>query len=297
MIQRLTIIGVGLIGGSLAQALRQAAYVREIVGCGRDEQHLQKAVSLGVVDSYETDIAQAVQGADMVVVAVPLGAMESCFRAMAPHLADDAVVTDVGSAKASVVAAARAAFGVLPAGFVPGHPIAGTEKSGVEASFPQLFQQRRVIVTPLPESSAEAVARVVGMWQEAGAEVEKMAVDHHDEVLAATSHLPHLLAFGLVDSLCRMDESEDVFRFAAGGFRDFTRIASSDPVMWRDICLANREALLKVLMHYQDDLSQLMAMVRQGDGGGLEATFSRAKSARDSYINQSEGWNNAFPAE
>lgn len=297
MIQRLTIIGVGLIGGSLAQALRQAAYVREIVGCGRDERHLQKAVSLGVVDSYETDIAQAVQGADMVVVAVPLGAMESCFRAMAPHLADNAVVTDVGSAKASVVAAARAAFGVLPAGFVPGHPIAGTEKSGVEASFPQLFQQRRVIVTPLPESSAEAVARVVGMWQEAGAEVEKMAVDHHDEVLAATSHLPHLLAFGLVDSLCRMDESEDVFRFAAGGFRDFTRIASSDPVMWRDICLANREALLKVLMHYQDDLSQLMAMVRQGDGAGLEATFSRAKSARDSYINQSEGWNNAFPAE
>ncbi len=297
MIQRLTIIGVGLIGGSLAQALRQAAYVREIIGCGRDEAHLQKAVSLGVIDSYETDIAKAVAGADMVVLAVPLGAMEPSFRAMADHLAEGAVVTDVGSAKASVVAAAQAAFGQLPAGFVPAHPIAGTEKSGVEASFPQLFRQRRVIVTPLPSSADEAVASVVAMWQEAGAEVEEMAVGRHDEVLAATSHLPHLLAFGLVESLCRMDDSEDIFRFAAGGFRDFTRIASSDPVMWRDICLANREALVTVLAHYQEDLSRLMAMVREADGDEMEATFRRAKAARDRYIDQTEGWKEAFPAE
>ncbi len=297
MIQRLTVIGVGLIGGSLAQALRQTAYVREIIGCSRDELHLQKAVSLGVIDSYETDIAKAVQGADMVVLAVPLGAMESCFKALAGSLLVDAVITDVGSAKGSVVAAANRAFDQIPAGFVPAHPIAGTEKSGVEASFPQLFQQRRVIVTPLPSSSPEAVRRVSAMWQEAGAEVEEMAVARHDEVLAATSHLPHLLAFGLVESLCRMDDSEDIFRFAAGGFRDFTRIASSDPVMWRDICLANREALIKVLAHYQDDLSRLMSMVRQSEGDNLKEVFGRAKSARDRYTDQSEGWKDAFPAE
>ncbi len=289
MIDRLAVIGVGLIGGSLAQALRRAACVREIVGCGRDRHHLEKALALGVIDRFETDIGRAVAGADMVVVAVPLGAMEGCFRAMAGHLAPEAVITDVGSAKASVVAAARAAFGTLPPGFVPGHPIAGTEKSGVEASFPQLFQDRLVIVTPLPESAPAAVERVVAMWRESGAEVETMAVEHHDEVLAATSHLPHLLAFGLVDTLRGMDESEEIFRFAAGGFRDFTRIASSDPVMWRDICLANREALSKVLARYSADLEHLSRMVEAGDGAALETLFTRAKAARDRYADQLDG--------
>lgn len=297
MIQRLTIIGVGLIGGSLAQALRQAAYVREIVGCGRDERNLKKAVSLGVIDSYCTDIAEAVSGADMVVVAVPLGAMESCFRAMLGHLAGNAIVTDVGSAKASVVAAAKSAFGDIPAGFVPGHPIAGTEKSGVSASFPTLFRQRKVIVTPLPESSVEAVAKVTAMWQEAGAEVESMAVARHDEVLAATSHLPHVLAYSLVESLLGLDESEDIFRFAAGGFRDFTRIASSDPVVWRDICLANRTALLSVLEQYSDDLARLVDSVRTGDGEALQAAFTRAKVARDRHAGQLDEKKTDFPAE
>lgn len=297
MIQRLTIIGVGLIGGSLAQALRSVAYVREIVGCGRDPKHLEKAVSLGVIDSYSTSIAEAVKDSDMVVVAVPLGAMEACFAEMAGHLKDTAVITDVGSAKASVVAAAKAAFGHLPSGFVPAHPIAGTEKSGVEASFPDLFRERRVIVTPVPESSSDAVAKVVEMWQESGAVTEQMSVERHDEVLAATSHLPHLLAFGLVDSLRAMDESEDIFRFAAGGFRDFTRIASSDPVMWRDICLSNREALLKVLQKYSDDLAQLTSLVSDGDGSALEDTFAQAKAARDRYANQLDGWKGPFPAE
>ncbi len=297
MIQKLAIIGVGLIGGSLAQALRQAAYVREITGCGRDEVHLQKAVALGVIDSYELDIARAVAGADMVVVCVPLGAMAGCFQAMAGHLADDAVVTDVGSAKASVVAAAEAAFGELPAGFVPGHPIAGTEKSGVEASFPQLFRDRRVIITPLPQSADWATERVIQMWREAGAEIEQMSVERHDEVLAATSHLPHLLAFGLVDCLRAMEEHEDIFRFAAGGFRDFTRIASSDPVMWRDICLTNRAALLEALAQFSQELEQLTALVERGEGAELEVLFRRAKEARDRYARQLDSWKAAFPAE
>jgi prephenate dehydrogenase len=283
MIQRLCIIGVGLIGGSLARALRRAGVCREVVGSGRREEPLYKAVELGVIDRYELDVAAAVEGADMVVVAVPLGAMEAVFRRMAGRLAPGAVVTDVGSAKACVVAAARAAFGELPANFVPGHPIAGTERSGVEASFAELFERRRVILTPLAESRPEAVERVRRMWQDTGAEVIEMDVAHHDEVLAATSHLPHVLAYALVDTLARMDESEEIFRFAAGGFRDFTRIASSDPTMWRDICLANREALLTLLQRFSDDLEGFAGAVRAGDGARIHDLFSRAKAARDRY--------------
>ena len=286
MLKRLTIIGVGLIGGSLARALKVAGACEEVVGCGRDEAHLRQAMALGVIDRYTTDIAAAVTGADMVVVAVPVGAMESCFRAMRGHLADDAVVTDVGSAKGSVVAAARAAFGDLPAGFVPGHPIAGTEKSGVDASFAELYRGRRVILTPLPSSSPEAVLRVRWMWTQTGAEVDELTVAHHDEVLAATSHLPHLLAFGLVDTLVGMDDSEEIFRFAAGGFRDFTRIASSDPLMWRDICVANRDALRAVVERYRDTLDRLGALVETADGEGLQKIFERAKAARDRHCRQ-----------
>lgn len=286
MLKRLTIVGVGLIGGSLARALKAAGACAEIVGCGRDESQLQRAMALGVVDRYVVDIAEAVAGADMVVVAVPVGAMEHCFRAMRGHLAADAVVTDVGSVKGSVVAAAQAAFGELPAGFVPGHPIAGTEKSGVEASFAELYRGRRVILTPLPSSSVDAVARVRWMWEQTGANVDELSVVHHDDVLAVTSHLPHLLAFGLVDALITMDDSEEILRFAAGGFRDFTRIASSDPVMWRDICVANREALGAVLARYRDALDQLGALVESADGDGLQRIFERAKAARDRYCQQ-----------
>ncbi|MFC1751334.1 prephenate dehydrogenase [Pseudomonadota bacterium] len=288
MIRQLTIIGVGLIGGSLARALKEAGYCHEVVGCGRDATHLQKAVDLGVIDRFSTEVAEAVAGADMIVVAVPLGAMESCFSSMIGHLAEDAVITDAGSAKASVVEAAERAFKTLPAGFVPGHPIAGTERSGVEASFAELYQGRRVIVTPVEQSSSEAVSKVIAMWEKAGATVDTMAVTHHDEVLAATSHLPHLLAFGLVDTLINMDESEEIFRFAAGGFRDFTRIASSNPPMWRDIFLANREAMLAVLDRYQKDLEQLKASIEDSDGDAMEAVFSRAKSARDRFAKQLE---------
>ncbi|MFA7095990.1 MAG: prephenate dehydrogenase/arogenate dehydrogenase family protein [Gammaproteobacteria bacterium] len=289
MIDRLCIIGVGLIGGSLARAAKRAGICREVVGAGRNEAQLRKAVELGVIDRYSTRIAEAVAGADMVVLAVPLGAMESALRQMAAHLRPDAVVTDVGSAKGSVVAAVRAVFGAVPGNFVPGHPIAGTEKSGVEASFAELFEDRLVILTPLPQSSSDALARVRGLWEATGAEVVEMDVEHHDEVLAATSHLPHLLAFTLVDTLARMDESEEIFRYSAGGFRDFTRIASSDPVMWRDICLANREAILHVLQRFVNELGGLTDAMRAGDAEHVLALFARAKAARDRYVNNSNG--------
>lgn len=282
-IERLAIIGVGLIGGSLARALRAAGACREIVGCGRDAAQLEKAVALGVIDTYEQDPARAVAGADVVVLAVPVGATEAVYRQLAPRLDADAVVTDVGSTKGSVVEAVRAAAGALPANFVPGHPIAGTEKSGVEASLAGLFQGRRVILTPHEDTAAEAVARVRHMWEACGAEVSVMGVAHHDQVLAATSHLPHVLAYALVDSLARMEDSSEVFAYAAGGFRDFTRIASSDPQMWHDICLANREALVPVLERFGADLARLCEAIRAGDGTALLDTFTRAKQARDNF--------------
>lgn len=283
MIRRLCIIGVGLIGGSLARALRQAGACQEVVGSGRRVEHLQEAVDLGVIDRFETDAALAVQGADMVVVCVPLGAMEQVFHSILPALAADAVVTDAGSAKASVVSAARAGFGKLPTWFVPGHPIAGTEKSGVAASFAELYQGRRVILTPLENTDPTATAKVQAMWEAAGAEVQCMSVEHHDDVLAATSHLPHVLAFQMVDTLARMSDEDEIFRYAAGGFRDFTRIASSDPVMWRDICLANDRAVLKMLERYRSDLDSLAEAIRAGDGAELERVFRNAKAARDRH--------------
>lgn len=283
MIKRLCIIGVGLIGGSLARAVKRSGYCAEVVGCGRDQAQLRRALELGVVDRYERDPARAVNGADVIVLAVPLGAMEGVMRAIAGHVKQDAVITDVGSAKGSVVTAAQAAFGAVPERFVPGHPIAGTEKSGVEASYAELYQGRRVILTPLAHTAAGALAVVREMWEQAGAEVAEMSVAHHDEVLAATSHLPHMLAFALVDTLARMHEQAEIFRYAAGGFRDFTRIASSDPVMWRDICLGNRDAIAAMIDRFQGDLAGLRAAIVQGDGKRIEEIFRRAKAARDRY--------------
>lgn len=289
MIKRLTIIGVGLIGGSLARALKRAGAVAEVVGAGRDAQHLARALELGVIDRGETDLATAVKGADMVVVAVPVGAMESVFRSIAPHLEKDAVITDVGSSKGSVVSAAREAFAELPPGFVPGHPIAGTEKSGVEASFAGLFEQRRVILTPIESSSPRALALVRAMWEQTGAQVVETGVAHHDEVLAATSHLPHLLAFSLVDTLATLDDKQEIFEYAAGGFADFTRIASSDPVMWHDICVHNEAALLKMLDRFEADLDRLREAIAGNDGDYLLEVFSRAKAARDQFAEDHPG--------
>jgi len=283
LIARLCIIGVGLIGGSLARALKAAGAVGEVVGYGRHAEQLQLARELGVIDRGETDIAVALKDADVVVMAVPVGAMEGVLRAMAPHLSAESIVTDVGSTKGSVVAAAQRAFGVVPPRFVPGHPIAGTEQSGVEASFAELYHKRRVILTPLAHTDAAAVATVRALWLAAGAEVVEMDVQHHDEVLAATSHLPHVLAYTLVDTLARMEEHTEIFRYAAGGFRDFTRIASSDPRMWHDICLANRDAILKVMDRYAADLAAVRSAIERGDGAALLGTFGRAKQARDEF--------------
>lgn len=280
-IRRLCVIGVGLIGGSLARALKAAGVVGEVVGAGRREAPLIKAHELGVVDRYSTDLSHAVAGADMVVVAVPLGAIAGVLEAIKNAVEPTAVLTDVGSAKGSVVADAQRVFGSVPTLFVPGHPIAGTEQSGVEASFASLFAQRRTILTPLLETDVHALQRVRAMWEATGSEVIEMGVQHHDAVLAATSHLPHMLAYALVESLARLDDRAEIFRYAAGGFRDFTRIASSDPVMWRDICVANREALVTVLGRFRNDLLTLMQAIDAGDTDTVSGVFQRAKTARD----------------
>lgn len=283
MIDRLCIVGVGLIGGSLARALRSKEACREVVGVSRRTEHLQEAVKLGVIDRYETDFARAVEGADMVLIAVPLGAIAPVMKKVRDHLAPGAIVTDVGSAKGSVLNDVRDACGEIPGWFVPGHPIAGTEKSGVGASFATLYQGRQVILTPLPETDPGATARVREMWETAGAEVQIMDVEHHDRVLAATSHLPHVLAYAVVDSLARLGDHDEIFRYAAGGFRDFSRIAGSDPVMWRDICLANRDAILEMIKGFNRDMERLARAIQSGDGDTLLDVFTRAKAERDRY--------------
>ena len=283
-IGRLAVIGVGLIGGSLARALRKAGRVGEIVGCGRGKANLDEAVKLGVIDRYSHDVSEAVRDADMVFLAVPLGAMRGTFDAMRATLPRHALVTDGGSAKGSVVTDCREAAPELLQRFVPGHPIAGTENNGVAASFAELYLNRRVILTPLPENDPAAVARVRGLWETCGAEVTEMSVEHHDEVLAATSHLPHMLAFGLVDMLARMKENDEIFRYAAGGFRDFTRIASSNPVMWRDICIANREALSPMLAAFAEEMTALADSIADADSDELLSIFERAKAARDRFV-------------
>jgi prephenate dehydrogenase len=283
VINRLCIIGVGLIGGSLARDLRARKLCAEVVGCSRRRENLERAMTLGVIDRYHTDVSAAVEGADMVVVAAPLGAMAQIFAAMRDRLDGGAVVTDVGSAKGSVLRAAESAFGKVPAFLVPGHPIAGTENSGVDASCEGLFRERQVILTPVAHTRGAATAKVAAMWMATGARVIEMEAGHHDEVLAATSHLPHMLAYTLVDVLGRMEERVEIFRYAAGGFRDFTRIASSDPQMWHDICIANRDALVHALERFSGDLDGAINAIRRGDGEAIKALFVRAKALRDRY--------------
>lgn len=282
MTERVVIAGVGLIGGSFGLALRAAGFGGELVGLGRDPARLDAALECGAIDRAETETAAATAGADVILLAVPMGAMTSVLAAIAPALGAETIVTDAGSVKGSFVTDAQRILGSL-ARVVPGHPIAGTERSGVDAAFAELYRGRRVILTPTEETEPEATGTVERLWSLTGANVERLPVEAHDRLLAATSHLPHMLAFGLVDALARGDDPDAVFRYAAGGFRDFTRIASSDPVMWRDICLANRNALLEALEAYRDDLEQLTAEVRDGDGDGLLSRFRRAKAARDRF--------------
>jgi cyclohexadieny/prephenate dehydrogenase / 3-phosphoshikimate 1-carboxyvinyltransferase len=280
---RLVVVGLGLIGGSFAKGMREKGLFSEVVGVDLDAESRRLAVELGVVDRCETELAAACQGAAVIQLAVPILAMEKLLAQLAKLDLGDAVLTDVGSAKGNVVRAARLAFTGDNPRFVPGHPIAGSEQSGVEAANAQLFRRHKVILTPQASTDTAALALVDGLWRELGADVEHMDVEHHDQVLAATSHLPHLLAFTLVDSLAKRSENLEIFRYAAGGFRDFTRIAGSDPVMWHDIFLANREAVLRTLDAFRDDLDALRGAVDAGDGHQLLGVFTRARFAREHF--------------
>ncbi|MDI3491652.1 MAG: prephenate dehydrogenase [Thauera sp.] len=283
LIGKLVICGVGLIGGSFALGLKRADAVGQIVGIGRRREPLERALALGVIDEIATGWADALRDADLVLLAAPVGQMDAIMAAMAPHLQDGTVVTDAGSTKRDVVAAIRYHLGHRLAQVVPAHPIAGAEKSGVEAAFADLYVKRKVVLTPLPESRDEAVELVRAAWQACGATVVDMSPQEHDQVFAAVSHLPHLLAFGLVDDLAQRDNAELLFSHAASGFRDFTRIAGSHPEMWRDICVANRVALLAELDAYLDEMARLRAMLAAGDGPALEAVFERARRARNAW--------------
>ena len=287
MINRLAIIGIGLIGGSLSLALKQAGSVKHVVGFSRKASTRSEAMSLGVIDSAVSSIADAIQDADIVVLAVPVGAIANTLISIAPYVKDNMIITDVGSVKSQVVDAAKLALGDKFRQFVPGHPIAGTEKNGPAAAFAELYQEHRVVLTPTEQTDELAIKKVRNMWKAAGAQVSIMTAEHHDDVLAATSHLPHLLAFNLVDMLAEEGgDAAEVLRYAAGGFRDFSRIASSDPKMWRDISLTNSTSILSLLKKYQHQMSLLQQAIEQQDGDYLIAVFERAKQARDTCFNE-----------
>ncbi|WP_146873206.1 bifunctional prephenate dehydrogenase/3-phosphoshikimate 1-carboxyvinyltransferase [Halovibrio variabilis] len=289
---RLLIVGLGLIGGSLAAALRVAGFKGNIVACDPDEQEIARGIEMGLIDSGGAQLDEQVNDATMVVLAVPVLAMESVMNTLAGAMqraSPDMVITDVGSTKATIRACAQRVFGQVPTNMVLGHPIAGSEKSGVAAANPRLYVDHKVILTPEPNVDLGALQRVRCLWEACGAEVLEMDVERHDQVLARTSHLPHLLAFSLVDTLARQDQRLDIFRYAAGGFRDFTRIAGSDPVMWRDIFIANKQAVLASLDDFEAGLSRLRHAVETGDSDALIATFDRASHARhyfDSLLNK-----------
>jgi prephenate dehydrogenase len=280
-IDTLAIVGVGLIGGSFALALKAAGAVREVIGIGRNAASLVRARELGLIDrATEYD---AVSQADCVLLAMPVGETGAVLSRLAPHLQPGAVVTDAGSTKAGVVAAARAALGANYANFVPGHPIAGSEQSGPAAARADLFQGKRVVLTPQADTRADAVDTMRALWLACGAQVEMLDAAQHDRVFAAVSHLPHLAAFALVDELVQRADGDTCFHFAASGFRDFTRIAASSPEMWRDVALANRDAVLAELDAYQAALQSLRGMLAQNDADALLALFARARAARERW--------------
>lgn len=281
-VNRLCIIGTGLIGCSFALALKQAGFEGTIVGQARQLKTLDDALSIGAIDVATTEYATAVAGADLVMLTVPMMAMRTVLTQIKNHLGQDTIITDGGSVKTSFIDDAAEVLGSLRH-VVPGHPIAGRELSGPLAADPDLYRDRRVLLTPTDETLPEATAVVETLWRLTGANVEQLDAGHHDRVLAATSHLPHMLAFGLVDMLATRQESEEIFRYAAGGFRDFSRIASGDPTMWRDICLTNRAEVGIALNELIENLQRLDAMVAASDGDALGAVFGRAKKARDKY--------------
>ena len=283
LIRRLVVIGVGLIGGSAALALRRIGQVGDVVGVGRSRANLELAYRRGIIDRATDDYAVALEGADVVLVAAPVAQFSRIFQEIAPHLSADTVVTDGGSTKRDVVAAARAAFGERFRQFVPAHPIAGTEHSGAGAAFPELFQQRKVVIAPESDTDPLATARIRAFWEATGANVVEMTAERHDAIFAAVSHLPHLLAFGLVEELAGRPDAQAYFAMAASGFRDFTRIAASSPEMWRDIALANRDALLDELRRYRSQVERIEGLLEQRDGDGLASLFETARAARAAW--------------
>ena len=283
LIRRLVVIGVGLIGGSAALALRRIGQVGDVVGVGRSRENLELAYRRGIIDRGTDDYAAALEGADVVLVATPVAQFPRIFEAIVPHLSANTVVTDGGSTKRDVVAAARAAFGDQFRQFVPAHPIAGTEHSGAGAAFAELFEQRKVVIAPESDTDPIATARVRALWEATGASVVQMSADRHDSIFAAVSHLPHLLAFGLVEELAGRPDAKAYFDMAASGFRDFTRIAASSPEMWRDIALANRDALLDELRRYRGQVERIETLLEQRDGDALAKLFETARAARAAW--------------
>ncbi len=282
---RVALIGLGLINSSLARVLRSRAPATEIVGCARTRETLDKAREIGIVDRTALDPAAAVEGADLVVLGTPVGAFGALAARFGPRLAKGAILTDVGSVKEATIAAVAPH---VPAGvhLIPGHPVAGTEHSGPEAGFAEVFAGRWCILTPPPQADPAAVERLAALWRTAGMTVELMDAGHHDTVLAITSHLPHLIAYNIVGTVADLEEEtkREVIKYAAGGFRDFTRIAASDPVMWRDVFLNNRAAVLEMLGRFTEDLAALQRAIRRGDGERLEALFTRTRAIRRGVI-------------
>ena len=282
-IGRLAVVGLGLIGGSLTKSTKVTGFAEHTLGYCRNYNNAKLGVELGVVDEAVSSFKDLITNADVVVVAVPVKAFEQTLRDIKPYLKPGVVITDVGSVKKCFIDAVTSVFGDVPDFVVPGHPIAGSEKSGVTAANSDLYQNHKVILTPLAHTSSQALSLVRAMWESCGATVLEMTVERHDEVLAATSHLPHLIAFSLVDTLAGEDDSQEIFRYAAGGFRDFTRIAASDPMMWHDIFLANQGAILKVLDHFNKDLNSLREAIEQRDSQSMLGVFTRARSAREHF--------------
>ena len=284
MLKKIAIFGVGLIGGSFALALKNAQAVERVVGLGRTASSMARAKELGIIDEVTTSVADAVRDADLILVAAPVAQTEAILAAIAPHLQPGTVVTDAGSTKSDVVAAARKALGAKIAQFVPGHPIAGRELNGPDAAIADLYVGKKVVLAPLAENVPQDVAKVAEAWRQCGAIIHQLTPEKHDRVFAAVSHLPHLLAYALVDDIANKPHADLLFQYAASGFRDFTRIAGSSPEMWRDISLANQAALLGELDSYMGQLTQLRALLAAGDGAALEAVYANAQRARLSWI-------------
>ena len=280
---KVVVFGVGLIGGSFALGLKSAEQVEEVVGFGRSLGTLTQALDLGIIDRVGANAGQEVADADLVLIATPVGQMAEIMARIAPYLGPQTIVTDGGSTKSDVVAVARSAFGERIAQFVPAHPIAGAENSGAAAARADLYHGKKVVLTPLPENTVLNVARVRSAWEWCGALIHELTAQQHDRIFAAVSHLPHLLSFALVNDLALRENHEQLFSYAASGFREFTRIAASHPEMWRDICLANRVALLDELDRYRAQLDELHDALQRGDGEALEKTFAVARSARRSW--------------